>query len=49
MLHRSLLLHAPRHLEWQAEALPPLGSRDVLLRTIAGAISLGIQLPPYQG
>jgi alcohol dehydrogenase len=49
VLHHSLLLHAPHHLAWQAEALPPLGPRDVLVRTIAGAVSIGTELPLYRG
>jgi alcohol dehydrogenase len=49
MLRHSLLLHAPRRLTWQAETLSPLGPRDVLVRTIAGAISIGTELPLYRG
>jgi alcohol dehydrogenase len=49
VLRRSLLLLAPRHLAWHVEALPSLGSRDVLLRTIAGAVSVGTELPLYRG
>src|SRR5438309_112612 len=46
---RSLLLHAPRQLAWVADTLPPLGSHDLLLRTRAGAISIGTELPIYLG
>ena len=51
MLHQqqSLLLHAPRQVAWVEAALPPLGPHDLLLRTRAGAISMGTELPAYQG
>ncbi len=49
MHRRSLLLAAPRQLEWIAEDLPPLQSSEVLLQTIAGAISIGSELPQYGG
>jgi alcohol dehydrogenase len=45
----SLLLHAPRNLAWQTEALAPLGPHDALVRTIAGAVSVGTELPLYRG
>lgn len=46
---RSLLLHAPRQLGWVRELLPPLGPHDLLIETIAGAISSGTELPHYRG
>jgi alcohol dehydrogenase len=49
MQRHSLLLHAPHQLAWTTEDLPPLGPRDVLVRTIAGAISIGTELPLYRG
>lgn len=45
----SLLLHAPRQLTWVTERLPDLGPQDLLLRTRAGAISIGTELPIYLG
>jgi alcohol dehydrogenase len=48
VLHHSLLLHAPHHLAWQAEALPPLGPRDKLVRTNAGAVRIGTELPKLE-
>lgn len=47
-ISRSLLLVAPRALTWQVEPLPPIGSDQVLLRTIAGAISVGSELPVFR-
>ena len=46
---RSLLLTAPRRLRWTAEELPPLWDDEVLVRTAAGAISIGSELPLYRG
>jgi len=49
MQSRSLLLTAPRQLEWVTENLPPLQSNVVLVQTSAGAISIGAELPQYRG
>jgi alcohol dehydrogenase len=49
MQQHSLLLHAPRRLGWVAEELPPPGPRELLARTIAGAVSVGAELPQYRG
>lgn len=46
---RSLLLLGPRRLAWVEELLPPPGLREVLVTTIAGAISIGTELPQYAG
>ncbi len=49
-MHRqSLLLTAPRQLEWVVEDLPPLQPHEVLIRTTTGAISIGSELPIYCG
>ncbi len=49
-MHRhSLLLTAPRRLEWVFEDLPPLQPYEVLIQTTAGAISTGSELPQYCG
>ncbi|HEX8033360.1 MAG TPA: alcohol dehydrogenase catalytic domain-containing protein [Ktedonobacterales bacterium] len=49
MERQSLLLVAPRQIEWRAEKLPQPGARDVLVQTIAGAVSIGTELPQYMG
>ena len=49
MQSRSLLLTAPRQLEWVTENLPPLQSNEVLVQTSAGAISIGAEVPQYCG
>ena len=49
MHRKSLLLAAPRQLEWVSEDLPPLQPHEVLIQTTAGAISTGSELPIYCG
>lgn len=49
MERQSLLLMAPRRLEWVSEELPQPGPDDVLVRTEAGAVSVGTELPQYLG
>src|SRR5215472_17665888 len=49
MERRSLLLTAPRRLAWVAEELPAPGPHEVLVKTTAGAVSVGTELPQYMG
>lgn len=49
MRRHSLLLIAPHQLEWVADDLPPLAPDEVLVRTIASAVSVGTELPQYRG
>ena len=49
MQSRSLLLTAPRQVAWVAEDIPPLQPDEVLVRTRAGAISIGAEVPQYAG
>lgn len=49
MQRRSLLLTAPKRLEWLTEILPPLQPDEVLVQTTSGAISIGAELPQYRG
>lgn len=49
MQRRSLLLTAPKQLQWITETLPPLQPHEVLVQTTAGAISIGAELPQYRG
>ena len=46
---QSLYLTSQRQLQWVTEELPPLSTHDVLVRTTAGAISIGSELPLYCG
>ena len=46
---RSLLLAAPRRLEWVTEGTPPLRPREVLVETTLGSISVGSELPIFRG
>ena len=45
----SLLLTAPRHLTWVKEELSGLRPDEVLIQTTASAISIGTELPKFQG
>lgn len=49
MKARSLLLHAPHFLSWVDAELSPPGPEEILVRTEAGAISVGSELPCYLG
>jgi alcohol dehydrogenase len=49
MHNHSLLLTAPKHLQWIAEEIPLLRPDEVLTQTKAGAISIGSELPIYCG
>ncbi|HLZ21818.1 MAG TPA: alcohol dehydrogenase catalytic domain-containing protein [Ktedonobacterales bacterium] len=48
-MRRHSLLTAPHRLEWAADDLPPPAPDEVLVRTIAGAVSIGAELPQYRG
>jgi alcohol dehydrogenase len=43
----SLLLFQKKELKWTQKNLPPLKKDEVLIKTIAGAISIGAELPQY--
>jgi alcohol dehydrogenase len=45
----SLMLVSPRRLEWIQEELPPPGADELLVETVAGAVSLGSELPQFTG
>ena len=45
----SLMLTAPRTLQWVREILPEPGPEDVVIQTAAGAISIGSEIPQYLG
>lgn len=49
MRARSLLLTAPRRLAWVDGVLPAPRGREVLVETVAGAISIGSEVPLYLG
>lgn len=49
MRAESLLLTAPRRFDWTIADLPDPGPNQLLLETIAGAISIGTELPQYDG
>ncbi|MFK7805916.1 MAG: zinc-binding alcohol dehydrogenase [Anaerolineae bacterium] len=49
MKRRSLMLIEPKTVIWVEESLPALKTDEIHVRTIAGAISIGTELPIYQG
>src|SRR5258708_34706206 len=46
---KSLVLTAPRRLEWTREQLADPAPGMVVVQTVAGAISIGSELPQYAG
>ena len=46
---RTLYFTAPRQVELREEALPALGTDEVLVETICSAISAGTEMLVYQG
>lgn len=48
MIQRSLQLTGKRKLEWHETELPGLNEDEVLIKTVATAISIGAELPQYQ-
>jgi alcohol dehydrogenase len=49
LVSSSLLLTAPRTLQWTQEVLPDPGPEDVAIQTTSGAISSGSEIPQYLG
>lgn len=49
MKRHSLMLVAPRRLEWIEEELPPLRLGEVLVQSTTGAVSVGSELPQLAG
>ena len=47
MKQKSLILTGPKNLKWEKYSMSPLKKDEVLIKTIAGAISIGAELPQY--
>lgn len=47
MMQQSLVLVGKRKLEWERKALNPIEEDELLIQSIAGAISIGAELPQY--
>ncbi|MGI8279683.1 zinc-dependent alcohol dehydrogenase [Bacillus mycoides] len=47
MKQNSLILYGKKELKWAQKELPSLEKDEVLVKTIAGAISIGAELPQY--
>lgn len=46
---KSLRLMQSRQLEWHEHDLPPLDDHEVLIKTMACAVSIGSEIPVYRG
>lgn len=49
LLAKSLLLYGPHTLNWNEDMLALVGDDDVVIETIAGAVSIGSEIPRYLG
>lgn len=49
LLARSLMLFSPGILDWTEDMLPLVGEQDVVIETIAGAMSIGSEIPRFVG
>ncbi|SEQ28779.1 alcohol dehydrogenase [Virgibacillus subterraneus] len=47
MERKSLELHGKKKLKWTKKSLQHLKNDEVLIKTIAGAVSVGAELPQY--
>lgn len=47
MKQNSLVLYGKKELEWAQKEIPPLEKDEILVKTIAGAVSIGTELPQY--
>ncbi|CDO03711.1 L-threonine 3-dehydrogenase [Oceanobacillus picturae] len=47
MEQKSLVLYEKKELKWNQKELSPLEKDEILVKTIAGAISIGAELPQY--
>ncbi|MEI2313771.1 zinc-binding dehydrogenase [Bacillus nitratireducens] len=44
----KLVLEGPKQLKWQTDKIRPLQDDEIIIKTIAGAISIGAELPQYK-
>jgi alcohol dehydrogenase len=47
MEQKSLVLKEKKKLQWTTKTIPPLKEDYILIKTVAGAISIGAELPQY--
>lgn len=47
MEQNSLVLYGKKKLKWAKRTLPPIANDEVLIKTIAGAVSVGAELPQF--
>ncbi|PGP42615.1 alcohol dehydrogenase [Bacillus thuringiensis] len=49
MEHYKLFLKGPKQLEWETNEIKDIQDDEIIVKTIAGAISIGAELPQYNG
>ena len=47
MIQTSLELKEKKTLQWTTKTISPLKEDEILIKTVAGAISIGAELPQY--
>ncbi len=45
----KLILKGPKQLEWETNEIRSIQDDEIIVKTIAGAISIGAELPQYNG
>ena len=49
MEQNKLVLEGPKRLKWETCKIKPIQDDKIIVKTIAGAISIGAELPQYNG
>ncbi|HDR7613222.1 TPA: alcohol dehydrogenase [Bacillus mycoides] len=44
----KLVLEGSKQLKWQTDKIRPLQDDEIIVKTVAGAISIGAELPQYK-
>lgn len=45
----KLIVKGPKQLEWETNEIKDIQDDEIIVKTIAGAISIGAELPQYNG
>lgn len=49
MEQNKLVLEGPKRLKWETREINSIQNDEIIVKTIAGAISIGAELPQYNG
>ena len=49
MEQNKLVLEGPKRLKWETREIKSIQNDEIIVKTIAGAISIGAELPQYNG